>query len=302
MDISFIIPAYNVSRTIRRAIDSVLEQKDNGLSYEIIIVNDGSYDNLDEVIDNYGDKVSYYKKENGGLSDARNYGVNKANGNYLIFIDGDDYIADTLLQDIEEFVKKDVDLIKWNPRIVDNNGIEYNSPKPNRFFSTTGEKGFNRLFGKDHLLVCTWNYAIKKEIIIDFPVGKYHEDFATTPIMMLNATSMIIMDKYEYFYVQTDNSIMRGNDEEKQRKRLEDILYHFDNLIEKTREMDIQRITKENVGIFATNALLVNIKDLKGDNKKYFIRELKKRRISRYIKARNIKQLVKKVLIFIKYR
>lgn len=301
MDISFIIPAYNVSRTIRRAIDSIIEQKDNNLEYEIIVVNDGSHDNLEEELENYGDKIRYYKKKNGGLSDARNFGLSKANGNYIIFIDGDDYILKYMLKDIEEYVKKGVDLIKWSPKIIDDNGVEYNSPKVNKFIETTGEDGFNRLFGTDPLLVCTWNYAIKKDKVIEFPKGKYHEDFATTPLLMLNCDSFVITNKQEYCYVQTDTSIMRGNDNEKQRKRLEDLLFHFDNIIREIQNYNIKQITRENVQIFATNSLLVNLKDLKNENREYFIEELKKRKISQYIKIRNLKQLIKKTILSIRY-
>lgn len=301
MDISFIIPAYNVRRTIRRAIDSIIDQRENDLEYEIIVVNDGSYDNLAEELDMYGNKIKYYEKENGGLSDARNFGMSKAEGNYIIFVDGDDYISTSMIKDIEEYIKKDVDLIKWSPRLVDENGIEYHSPDVNIFRETTGEEGFNKLFGTDPLLVCTWNYAIKRDKVLEFPKGRFHEDFATTPLMMINCKSFIITDKYEYYYVQTDASIMRGNNYEKQRKRLEDILFHFDNLIRKSQNMNINKITKENVGIFAVNSLLVNFNDIKGENREFFIKELKKRKISQYIKIRNPKQLIKKILLFIKF-
>ncbi len=301
MKVSFIIPAYNVGTTIERAIESAINQKNTKIDYEIIVVNDGSTDNIDEIISKYENRIKYYKKENGGLSDARNYGVEKAKGEYIIFVDGDDYISTSLLSDIEEFINQDFDLIKWSPIIVDNNGKQLKEKSVNNPNNTTGEEAFNLLYGTDPLLVCAWNYAIKKDRVIEFPKGMYHEDFATTPLVLLKSKTVAITDKCEYFYVQTDSSIMRGNDEKKQRKRIEDMLAHFDNLINTTNNMKISKRTKENVGIFATNAMLVIVSDLKGDNKDYYIKELKKRKISKYIKIRNVKQLIKKVFIHVRF-
>ena len=301
MKVSFVVPAYNTSKTISKTLDSIINQEATTIEYEIIVVNDGSPDDLDNVIEKYKNKIKYFKKENGGLSDARNYGVKKAQGEYIVFVDSDDYISTTLLKDIEEYINSDIDLIKWNPVIVDANNNVLKNDKVNGFKQTTGEEGFNTLWSTDPLFVCVWNYAIKRDILIDFPKGKYHEDFAIMPLIILNAKSMVITEKSEYYYVQTDNSIMRGNDNEKQRKRIEDILLHFDNLIAQTEKMNIDKKTKENMGIFGANALLVIIPDLDDDNREFFKNELKKRKISKYIKARNTKQLLKKVLISIKY-
>ena len=301
MKISFIVPAYNTSKTIERTLESIINQEQTLLDYEIIVVNDGSPDNIKEAVLNYKDKIKYYEKENGGLSDARNYGVKKSQGEYIIFVDSDDYVSKTLLKDIQDYVKKGVDLIKWEPVIVDEEEKVIKKCSANSFDETSGENGFNQLFGTDPLMVCVWDYAIKRDILIDFPVGTFHEDFAVMPLMILKAKSMVITGENEYYYVQTDDSIMRGNDSEKQRKRLEDTIVHFENLIDKTQKMNIDKKTKENVGIFGANSLLVNIPELDEENKKFFADEIKKRNISQYIKARNIKQLIKKIVLMIKY-
>ena len=77
---------------------------------------------------------------------------------------------------------------------------------------------------------------------------------------------MVSIDKYEYFYVQSQKSIMRNNDEKNTRKKLQDKLIHFDNLIDKSRKMNINKVTKENMAIYATNSLLAVIKDLNEEN------------------------------------
>lgn len=301
MKLSFIVPAYNTSQTIGRTIDSIIEQDESSIEYEIIVVNDGSPDNLDEVMQKYKNKVKYYKKSNGGLSDARNYGVQKAKGEYYIFVDSDDYISKSLLKDIEKYINQGADLIKWEPIIVDNEGKTINKCSTNSFIQASGEECFNRLYGTDPLMVCVWNYAIKKDVLLEFPKGRYHEDFAIIPLMILKSKNMIITEKNEYYYVQTESSIMRGNDNQKQRRRIEDILYHFDKLIEESQKMNISKTAKDNLGIFCVNSLLVNIPELSGQNNDYFSKELRKRKISKYIKIRNLKQLVKKIILAVKY-
>lgn len=300
--ISFIIPTYNAESSLKRAIESILNQKETNLQYEIIVIADGKQDYIDEIINNFNDtRIKYFVKEHSGVADTRNYGVNKAIGEYIIFVDCDDYISNTLLKDIENYINEDIDLIKWNPIFVDENGNILSNPESVSFARTTGEKGFNLLFGKDNLIDCLWNYAIKKELVIEFPTGTYHEDFATMPLMVLKSKTMVSIPNREYFYVQSKNSIIRNDDKQKFRKKLEDKLGHFDNLISKVNQMNLQKITKENLAIYATNAILSTMPELDEENKKFLKQELKKRKISKYIKIRNLKQLLKKVYFNIKY-
>ncbi len=338
--LSFVIPVYNSEDTIKRCIDSIIAQKSN-IDFEVVVVDDGSSDKTGKIVSSYvDDRVKYFFKINGGVASARNYGISKAKGDYIIFVDSDDYISNSLLNDIELYIKSDIDLIKWNPTIVksddnanelvsndiENNNIYENANNNNydndldnnkninfektnnskKEFKTkidiiSGEDGFNRLYGSDPLLDCLWNYAIKKSIIPKFPEGTYHEDFAIMPIIMLSAKTMIIIDEYEYYYVQTTDSIMRNNDVEKTHKKLQDILQHYDSLMDSIKKMKLQKETIQNVGIFCTNSLLVIIPNLSNNDKKFFEKELKKRRISKNIKIRNFKQLIKRLLLNIKY-
>lgn len=296
--ISFIIPSYNSENTIKRAIDSILNQNTN-LEYEIIVVDDGSTDNTEEVVKYYenDERIKYYNKDNSGVADTRNYGVKMATGDYIIFVDSDDYISENLLKDIEVYILQETELIKWNVTFVDEKQNEILKPESIAFEKTTGEQGFNNLFGKDNLIDCLWNYAIKKELMIEFPSGTYHEDFAIMPLIILNAKSFVSINKREYYYVQSENSIMREKNSEKTRKKLQDKLKHFDNLIKEVNKMDLQKITKENFGIYAVNSLLAVVKDLDGEDKTFYKKELKKRKIWRYIKIRNLKQLIKRIIL-----
>lgn len=303
--VSFIIPAYNSANIIKRTIDSILNQKTN-IEYEIIVVDDGSTDDLYKTILKYylnkKEKVKYFYKENGGVSDARNYGVTKANGDYIIFVDNDDYINENLLNDISRYIEDDIDLIKWNPIWVDENGNEI---KRNSAIShnkiVTGEEGFNILYGTDPLLICVWNYCFKKSIFEEFPTGRLHEDFAMMPFIILNASTMAITDKYEYYYVQTQNSIMRNYDDEKTKRKMEDILYNYDEILRKTKTINTQEKTKENLAIFATYSVVAKYDDLDDKNKKYYKKELKKRKIAKNIKVRGVKSFIKRMYLTIKY-
>ena len=301
--ISFIIPTYNAEKTIQNTINSILKQSETSLEYEIIVVDDGSTDNTKNLIQELesNEKIKYYSKENSGVADTRNFGVQKSNGEYIIFVDSDDYVSQNLLKDIEPYIKQNIDLIKWNPLFVDENKEILSTPKSAYFDIVTGEEGFNLLFGKDNLIDCLWNYAIKKEIMLEFPKGTYHEDFATMPLVILNAKTMVSLNKFEYYYVQTENSIMRSNDKQINKKKLQDKLIHFDNLIKQANNMNISKKTKENLKIYATNSMIVVVKDLEKEEKEFYIKELKKREISKHIKIRNFKQLLKKAYLRIKY-
>jgi glycosyltransferase involved in cell wall biosynthesis len=301
--ISFIIPTYNAEKTIENTINSILMQEKSDIEYEIIVVNDGSTDNTDKVMQKFNEntKVKYFTKENKGVADTRNYGVNKASGEYIIFVDSDDYISKDLLKDIESYIRQGIELIKWNPIFVDENKNELTRSTNIVFEDVTGEQGFNLLFGKDNLIDCLWNYAIKKEIMLKFPTGTYHEDFAVMPLIMLKAKSMTAIDKYEYYYVQSKNSIMRNENKDNTIKKLQDKLNHYDNLIKEANNMKLEKVTKENLAIFATNALLVVVPELERENKRWFKKGLKTRNIAKNIKVRNFKQLIKRLILEIKY-
>ena len=292
--ISFVIPCFNSANTIERAINSILNQTEKELEYEILVIDDGSTDDLDEKMQQFynNPKVKYYKKENSGVADTRNFGVEKAEGQYIIFVDSDDYIKNTLVQDIRQYIENDIDLIKWNVTFVDENQNELLNPQ---------SVSFNLLFGKDNLIDCLWKYAIKKELIPKFPTGTYHEDFAVLPIIILKAKSFVSIENREYFYVQTANSVMRTKAKTIEKKKIQDKLMHFDNLIKQSNSLELSKTTKENLQIFATNSILAVVSDLNGENKKFYLKELKRRKIGKYIKVRNLKQLLKKLFLSIKY-
>lgn len=300
--ISVVIPAYNVEKYLAKCIDSVVKSANQNI--EIIVVNDGSTDNSEAIISEYKEKypyIKYIKKTNGGLSDARNEGVKYANGDYLCFVDSDDYISESLFQDLEKYIDNDYDLIKYKMIKVDENYNEIERVDGPVFECKSGEAAFNELYGSDVMLQPAWLYLYKKsfwdENKFEYPVGKKHEDFAITSLVMLKAKTVASTNVYGYYYVQSSSSITRGIDEEKKFNMAKDLLEHYDYMIVKIKEYDISDKTKENLKAYYTNCIILKLKDLSGDRKKEFIKEIKKRNMYKNIKIRNIRQLIKRALL-----
>lgn len=192
MKFSIVIPVYNVEKYIHQCIESVLEQ--NFSDYEIILINDGSSDNCGKICDEYGQQHSHIiviHKSNGGLSDARNFGIKKAQGEYLIFLDSDDYWqGENILSSLQEIIDNE------NPDIIIHSFTYDNLYTIKKDHSTfkTFMKQINSIKNqknnisdyKTELLIkgiyesTGWNKIIKKEIIdkynLKFPFGKLHED------------------------------------------------------------------------------------------------------------------------------
>lgn len=300
--ISIIIPVYNAEDTIERCINSILKQKYS--DYEIILINDGSKDNSEKIILSYAEKnnsIKYISKENSGVADTRNYGIEKATGDYIIFVDSDDYVKDTIFTDISEYLDKGVELIKWKGVLVDETGNEISKIDGPVFEETTGEDGFNKLYSKDTFIDALWVYAIKRSIFKEnnfkFTTNTYHEDFGLLPLIIVKAKSMVSIEKYNYFYVQTKTSIMRGNEYQKEVKKAYDSLQQYDNINRGIKEYNIDNYTKENIRLFCTNTILLKIERLNKEDQKEYIKQIKKRKMIKNIKARNFRQLIKKIIL-----
>ena len=300
--ISVIVPVYNTEKYIKKCLNSILAQKMN--DFEIIVVNDGSTDNSSEIIKEYvqyNERIKYFEKENGGLSDARNYGVLKATGDYLCFIDSDDYIAENLFENVLKYIEDRVDLIKYKCVRINDTGEIIEKVSGPVFDVKSGDDAFNSLYSSDVLIEPAWLYLYKREYFLannyKFPVGKLHEDWAIVPFILLNATSVVSVDFYGYYYVQSANSITRNNDAEKIKKRAYDMLDHYDNLKGKIFELKINELAKENFMIYMSNCLILKLEELPEKYHKEYIAELKKRKVADNIKARNVKQLIKKCIL-----
>lgn len=106
--ISFIVPVYNNEKTIEKTLNSILNQNNKDIDFEIVVINDGSTDNSKNIIEKYksNENIRIFNKENEGIATTRNFGVDHAEGEYIIFVDGDDYVEKSLLDDINDYIEK----------------------------------------------------------------------------------------------------------------------------------------------------------------------------------------------------
>lgn len=164
--ISVIVPVYNTEKYVKKCLESIIKQTMQ--DFEIIVVDDGSTDDsaniIKEVISNNENvEIKYYKKENGGLSDARNYGIRFATGKYISFIDSDDYIDEDLYKDLEKHIDEDIDVIKFKMQTVDEYGNLIEKISGPNFEKCTGEEAFEQLSSKEKFLEVACIYLYKRE-------------------------------------------------------------------------------------------------------------------------------------------
>ncbi len=209
--ISVVVPVYNVRTYLEKAVYSIIHQKYKNL--EIILIDDGSTDGSGELCDQLketDDRIVVYHKENGGLSSARNYGARKATGNYVSFIDSDDYIHPEMMASLYEEIKKaDADVSVCGIMNV------YNTKESPQCSDTQMQFVYNQKeFLKELLIgekipgsIC--NKLLKKEVVekISFPEGKIYEDAFYHLELVKVAKTYVVTTKPYYYYYHRSNSI-----------------------------------------------------------------------------------------------
>ncbi len=210
--ISVVVPIYNVEKYLNRCIDSILSQEYENI--EIILVNDGSTDNSGKICDDYIKKDSRIKvihKENGGLSDARNFGMEKAMGEYIAFIDSDDYIRKDYISTLYNMcITNKAEIAQCSfERITDSqttNEIKVEKTIENM----TGIEAIKNIFKEKYVeYTVAWNKLYKKSLFenIKYPKGKLHEDEATTYKLFYEAKKVSVTNEKLYYYYIRQNSI-----------------------------------------------------------------------------------------------
>ena len=294
--ISVIVPVYNTEKYVEKCLDSIVNQTFQDI--EIIVVNDGSTDHAEEKILKYP-SIKYYKKENGGLSDARNYGVSKATGEYIAFVDSDDYLDINLFAELEPYMNQEIDLIKFQFQKVDENYQKLETNMGQAFDTVTGKEAFENLYCRDEFMAVAWLYLYKREFYLQnhfqFAKGLYHEDFGLIPIILLKARTVISTDIAGYYYFQNNNSITRNKDYEKTVKKANDLLVHYDNMLPQIKDLDED--SKEKIKIYFTNNILLRAKELNRKEQDHYIKEIKKRKLIHNLKISNIKQFIKILML-----
>lgn len=212
--VSVIVAAYNIENYIDKCIESIIGQTYSEL--EILVVNDGSKDNTLSHAEKYqsSDKrVKVLDKKNGGLSDARNYGIDNCTGDYIVFVDGDDYLAPDMIEKLYKSLKEnDADMCICNIQNINEKGELLDSPQND--LMKTGLHSSREMLDlisdvPNWFWVVAWNKLYKKDIFktLRFSKGKIHEDeFLIHRALAECKTIQIIPDRL-YFYVQRGSSI-----------------------------------------------------------------------------------------------
>jgi glycosyltransferase involved in cell wall biosynthesis len=223
--VSIIVPVYNVEKYIDKCLFSLVNQTLTGI--QIIIVNDGSEDASEDIIMDYqrrySDKITYVKKKNGGLSDARNVGIQYAIGEYIGCTDGDDYAEITMFEKMYNEAKRiNADLV----------ACDYYHEYPNKIIPKTGE-----IYNREDILikakVSAWNKIIKSEIVkdtgIQYPIGLRYEDVEYFYKIALHIKKIGFVKEPLYYYVQRENSICHIQSEKNKDifKILENVLVYY---------------------------------------------------------------------------
>ncbi len=212
--ISVIVPIYNVEQYLEKCINSILNQTYQNL--EIILVDDGSPDNCGSICDSYlslDQRIRVIHKQNGGLSDARNVGLNMASGDFIAFVDSDDTIMPEMIQKLYQRILTDQsDMAFCGYKQADQNGIILSEC----FLPDNVLTGFDALKvsyeNNGVLFTIACNKLYKRSLFqyIRFPIGKYHEDEFTTYQIIDQCSRISIIRETLYIYYLRENSIMQG--------------------------------------------------------------------------------------------
>lgn len=219
--VSVIVPVYNVEKYLEKCLKSLVGQ--TLMDMEIIIVNDGSTDNSKEIVEKirkqFPDKIVYVEKENGGLSDARNYGIPYAKGEYIAFFDSDDYVEKDMYKKMYEIAQKE------NSDMVE---CDFYWEYPDRQKEDIGQiyEGKKEMIEKVRVMAC--NKLIKREILektnIKFPKGLRYEDVEFTYKLIPYLEKVSFLKEPCFHYIQREGSI--SNVQNERTKEIFEVLEH----------------------------------------------------------------------------
>lgn len=211
--ISVIVPIYNMEKYLDKCIESIVEQTYKKI--EIILVDDGSVDNSLKICNKWKKKdnrINVYHKKNGGLSDAKNFGIKQAKGKYISFIDADDWIELNMYEElINEMIEKKLDIIICGRYLEYENGKKIKQCTQNNICMSSEETIIKLdTFGGFDMSSCDKIYI--KELFngIEFPVGKKCEDAYVTYKLFAKSKKIEYYSKIFYHYLQRKNSISKN--------------------------------------------------------------------------------------------
>lgn len=213
--ISIIVPIYKVENYLNRCVESIINQTYQNL--EIVLVDDGSPDKCPQMCDAWANKdirIKVIHKENGGLSDARNAGMRVAHGDFISFVDSDDYIEPDMLSKLYTAILSfDCDVASCRVNMVwDNKPSKPLTPSIETTVFQNNKDAMRDLINGNHLIQTVWNKLYKRTIIskIEFPVGKINEDEFWSWKVIAASNRIVCINPLLYNYYLREGSIMQG--------------------------------------------------------------------------------------------
>ena len=225
--LSIIVPVYGVEKYIDKCLNSLVKQSLKEI--EIIVVNDGTKDNSQKIIDKYvkkyPDKIKSYIKENGGQGSARNYGLKKATGEYIGYVDSDDFVEKDMYKKLYNKAKEN----NYDIVVCGNYNVseDYQNKNIDAFINNYNTDLENIFFGK----MAVWNKIYKRDILIknklEFKEKVWYEDLAFTLKAIMNSNTFAFIDEPLYDYLIREGSTMNNSNVQ---RNLE-ILDAFDDIL-----------------------------------------------------------------------
>ena len=214
--VSIVVPIYKVEAYLNHCVETLRNQTYSNI--EIILVDDGSPDDCGRICDELAkedSRIVVVHKSNGGLSDARNAGIDISNGSYIMFVDSDDYVAYDMVERCLTKIKQDEsDVVIFNYHGVDVNGkiYERKQPYPEISHIMSGTEAVEKIYQNDTwYFVMVWNKMYCSSLFADlrFPVGKLHEDeFMSYKVLYGSKKVSYLKDVLYYYTISRDGSIM----------------------------------------------------------------------------------------------
>lgn len=287
MKLSIIIPLYNNEKQIDRCLSSLLTQDLLPSEYEIIIVDDGSTDFSKSIAEKYANKhenIHLFCQKNAGCGSARNNGLKASNGDYIYFLDADDYIANNVLKRLIELSKQNnLDMLGFNiMSVVDNCNTPNSSTQNIQDLSVQVMDDGMEYIHKHDFRTEVWWYITKRTFLIDnglkFPHNRFVQDVNFTTSLILSAKRISKVNFDVYRYVKHKSSASRNQDPEHMLKYINDLVTAIEEYDVLIKSLNISNLLvynevvkkfrfKQNVWVFAIFIKVfkcrLNYKDLK---------------------------------------
>lgn len=257
MKLSVIVPAYNVESYIEKCLQSLHEQMMTDV--EFLIINDGATDSTEKVIKNYLNSISdsrfkYYLKPNGGQADARNFGFQRAEGDYIWYVDGDDYISQdkSLLTTLtNKAIKSNLDTLIFNYRYDGHWSSKYANKVALSLKSDKEIKNGIDILDSKEFNFSVWHMLFKREMLIqnqiNFEKGSTAEDLLYTVQVLLNAKKVMYDKICGYVYVYRADSITKSDNPQKIIKRINDVVGATLKIDEEIKRRNLLEINLSNL-------------------------------------------------------